>query len=212
VGDDADRRAIVESGRRLAAHGLVVGAEGNLSVRLADGMLLITPAGHRKDSLSPDDLVIVPLDPRTGAADIVPDGPRPSSDVAVHRAVYRARPDVRAVAHAHIPAAMALTLVGEAPDPLVLPETASLLPRLPLVPYEAMGSEELAARVAAALAAPPEPLPGAVLLERHGAIAVGDGIELAVDRLDLVDVLCRTWRDARLLAPERPLIPPRPAP
>jgi L-fuculose-phosphate aldolase len=103
---------------------------------------------------------------------------------------------------------MALTLAGETPDPAVLPETALLLPRLPVVPYGRMGSAELAARIAAAVTAGPEPMPDAVILERHGAIAIGEDLESAVDRLDLVDVLCRTWRDARLLAPERRLTPP----
>ena len=103
---------------------------------------------------------------------------------------------------------MALTLAGEEPDPAVLPETALLLPRLPIVPFGAMGSPELAARIAAALVAPPAPGPDAALLERHGAIAVGDTLDVAVDRMDLVDVLCRVWRDARLLAPDRSLGPP----
>ena len=114
-----------------------------------------------------------------------------------------------AIVHAHVPAAMALTLAGEAPDPATLPETAYHLPRLPVVPFGAMGSEELAGRVAATLASGPGAPPDAVLLERHGAIAVGSTLEQAIDRMDLVDVLCRTWRDARLLAPGRRLEPPR---
>jgi ribulose-5-phosphate 4-epimerase/fuculose-1-phosphate aldolase len=72
-----------------------------------------------------------------------------------------------------------------------------------------MGSEELAARVAETLSAGPPPPPDAVLLERHGAVTVGATIEQAMDRMDLVDVLCRTWRDARLLAPGRSLGAPR---
>ena len=195
------------AGRRLAAHGLVTGAEGNLSVRLDGRRLLVTPAGRRKDELAPEDLLVAPLDPSQDVTP-APGSPRPTSDIAIHRAVYRARPDVGAVAHAHIPAAMALTLAGEVPDPAVLPETALFIPRVPVVPFGAMGSDELAERISAALAAQPPPLANAAILERHGAIAVGPGIDAAVDRLDLVDVLCRTWRDARLLAPDRPLRPP----
>jgi len=102
---------------------------------------------------------------------------------------------------------MGLTLAGVVPDPAVLPETALLLPRLPFVPFAPAGSAELAAAVAGALAGG-APLPGAVLLERHGAVAVGDApgggdaeaaLAQAVDRLELVEVLCRTWRDALLL-------------
>jgi L-fuculose-phosphate aldolase len=212
---DADAReaalrdAICAAGRRLGARGLISAAEGNLSIRLAGGVLLTTPTGRRKDELRPDDLATVPLDPAAGPP---PSGPRPSSDIAIHRAIYRARPDVVAVAHAHLPVSMALTLAGEIPDPSALPETARHLPVLPLVAFGEMGSDELAARIATALAPANPPLPGAVLLERHGAVAVGSrtgadpgGLDLeaalvqAVDRLELVDVLCRVWRDTILL-------------
>jgi ribulose-5-phosphate 4-epimerase/fuculose-1-phosphate aldolase len=207
---DAVREAIVAAGRRLGRRGLIAAGEGNVSARLGNG-LLITPSGRRKDELAAGDIVVIALraaDASREAGDGAwrATGPRASSDVAIHRAVYAARPDVLAVAHAHLPAAMALTLAGEVPDPAALPETALLLPRIPFVPFGAPGSEELASRVADALAEGPEPLPGAVLLERHGAVAVGDtagepiaAVAQAVDRLELVEVLCRTWRDALLV-------------
>ena len=186
---------------------VVAAGEGNLSIRLDDRTLLVTPSGRRKDELAPWDLVEVALEPGDPvSAD--GDGPRPSSDIAIHRAIYRARPDVGAIAHAHLVSAMALTVVGEAPDPAILPETALLLPTVPVVPYGTPGSPELADRIAVTLASSAETTPQAVILERHGAIAVGSGIDQAVDRLELVDVLCRTWRDARLLAPGRQLGPP----
>jgi len=117
--------------------------------------------------------------------------------------VYAARADVQAVVHAHLPAAMALTLAGEVPDPGALPETALLLPRIPFVPFATPGGAELAAAVAAAFVSDPAPYPGAVLLERHGAVAVGATLDQAVDRLELVEVLCRTWRDALLIRAAR---------
>jgi L-fuculose-phosphate aldolase len=222
--DDARRRAaIVAAGRRLGARGLISAGEGNLSIRLGED-LLITPSGRRKDALAPGDLLVVPLS-GGGPAEASGSRLRPSSDLAIHRAVYAARPDVLAVVHAHLPAAMALTLAGEVPDPAVLPETALLLPRVPFVPFAAAGSDELAAAIAGALAEPPGPLPGAALLERHGAVAVGSrvdevaSLDQAIDRLELLEVLCRTWRDALLVraavmgrsAPTM-LRPPRPRP
>jgi len=206
------RAAIVLAGARLGARGIVVAAEGNLSVRLGRDTLLITPSGRRKDELEPAELVVVTLEPGAeGPVVPAPATARPSSDVAIHRAIYRVRPDVSAIVHAHVPAAMALTIAGIAPDPAELPETALLLPRLPVVPFGAMGSEELAGRVASALAAGPEPLPRAALLERHGAVAVGavmgaggapdpiSALAAALEAMELVDVLCRVWRDALLL-------------
>jgi L-fuculose-phosphate aldolase len=199
------RDAVVAAGRRLAARRLIAGSEGNLSVRLADGRLLITPAGLRKDELRREDLIVVD---RSGTAGPGATGLRPSSDLELHLAVYEARPDVVAYVHAHVPAAMALTVAGSPPDPSLLPETQLLLPRLPVVPLAAPGSEALARALAAALTVPPEPFATAALLERHGAVTVGAGdpdreevaLAAAVDRMELVDVLCRVWRDALLLS------------
>jgi L-fuculose-phosphate aldolase len=219
------RTAMVAAGRRMGAHSLIAAGEGNLSIRLPGGRLLVTPSGLRKDELEPEDLVVVPLDADGTGADVAGStagpGRRPTSDLAIHRAIQLARPDVLAVAHAHPPATLVLTLAGERADPAALPETALLLPRLPFVPFGTPGSADLAARIAAALTEPPVPLPGAALLERHGAVAVGtdpgtagpgveDGIEAAVaalaqavDRLELVEVLCRATRDALLIRAAR---------
>lgn len=164
--------------------------------------------------------MIVDLGPgRERIAAGTPPGPRPTSDLAIHRAVLAARADATSVVHAHLPATMALTLAGEAPDPAALPETALFLPRLSVLPYGEPGSDELAGRIAAALTEPPEPYPGALILERHGAVAVGGGpaaapgwdptdraiagLAQAVDRLELIEVLSRAWRDMVLLRAAR---------
>lgn len=213
IDEAALRAAICAAGRRLGSRGLISAGEGNLSIRLSGSTLLTTPTGRRKDELDPEDLVVVPLDASAGPD---PSGPKPSSDIAIHRAIYRARVDVVAIIHAHLPASMALTLAGSPPDPMALPETAYHLPVLPVIPYGAMGSGELAARIAAGFAPAEGPAPGAVLLERHRAIAAGSArsdrpatetlttalltaLLSAGDRMELVDVLCRTWRDAILL-------------
>jgi L-fuculose-phosphate aldolase len=190
--------SLIRAGRRLGSRGLISAGEGNLSVRLDDDRLLVTPTGRRKDELEPDDLVVVWLG-HTELPPISRSGLSPTSDLAIHVAVHAARRDITAVAHAHLPSGMALTLAGEVPDPAALPETALFLPRLPYLTLGVPGSAELAERIAAALTEPPEPLPGAVLLERHGAVAVGTNAAHAGDRLELVEVLCRTWRDALLI-------------
>lgn len=193
---------LIRAGRRLGARGLISAGEGNLSVRLDADRLLVTPTGLRKDELEPDDLVVVWLDHPDREA-MSRSGHAPTSDLAIHLAVHATRPDIGAVAHAHLPASMGLTLAGEVPDPAALPETALLLPRLPFLALGVPGSQELADRVAEALSGPPEPVASAVLLERHGAVAVGRDPAHAVDRLELVEVLCRAWRDALLIRAAR---------
>jgi L-fuculose-phosphate aldolase len=205
---DEASAAIIDAGRRLGSRGLISAGEGNLSVRLDDERLLMTPTGRRKDELGPDDLVTIRIghdetDARSRS------GLAPSSDLAIHLAVHAARPDLGSVAHAHLPASMALTLAGEVPDPAALPETALLLPRLPLVPYGEMGSQELADRIVSALgvavgsASGTETPAAAVLLERHGAVTIGPDCATAVDRLELIEVLCRAWRDSLLIRAAR---------
>lgn len=194
--------ALIHAGRRLGSRGLITAGEGNLSVRLDRDRLLVTPSGRRKDELTGDDLIVLWLghpDRETRSVSGFP----PSSDLAIHLAIHDARPDIGAVVHAHLPASMALTLAGERPDPSALPETAILLPRLPFVPFDVPGSTTLAAAIAGALTEPPEPFADAALLERHGAYAVGIDPEQAVNRLELVEVLCRTWRDALLVRAAR---------
>jgi L-fuculose-phosphate aldolase len=205
VGPSDATRAIIAAGRRLGSRGLISAGEGNLSVRVDDGRLAITPSGRRKDELLDEDIVVLGPDlaeeqARTARS---PSGSGPSSDLRIHLAVHAARPDVGAVAHAHLPAAMALTAAGEIPDPTVLPETALFLPRIPYLPYFEPGSQDLADRIAAALTEEPEPFANVVLLERHGAVAVGQDAGAAVDRLELLEVLCRTWRDSLLIRAAR---------
>ncbi len=194
--------ALIDAGRRLGARGLIAAGEGNLSIRLEADRLLVTPTGRRKDELDSADLVVVWLGHPEREA-VSPSGLTPSSDLAIHLAVHLGRPDIGALAHAHLPASMALTLAGERPDPTALPETALHLPRLPVVPFGEMGSEDLAARITAALTDGPEPFAAAAILERHGAVAVGRDPDQAVDRLELVEVLCRAWRDSILIRAAR---------
>jgi len=194
--------AIVAAGRRLGSRGLIAAGEGNLSARLDTDRLLVTPSGRHKDELTADDLVVVWLDHPDREARS-PSGLAPSSDLALHLAAYAARPDIGAYAHAHLPASMALTLAGERPDPAELPEMAGQLPRLAHVGLGTPGSAELAGWLAAALTEAPAPFPDAVVLERHGAVAVGPDPGAAADRLELVEVLCRTWRDSLLIRAAR---------
>ena len=187
---EAAAEAIVAAGRRMGARRLINGCDGNLSVRLGPFALAITPAGRRKDELEPGDILAVPLDADDSATD---PRHRPSSDIAVHRAAYGARPDAHAIAHAHPPAALACLLAGLRPDSSVLPEARAVLGRVAYVPALPFGGPAVAAAVADALR---DRSVGAVLLDRHGVLAVGATVEEAVDRLEVVELLCATWQAA----------------
>jgi L-fuculose-phosphate aldolase len=169
---DIDRRRLIQQlldgGRRLSETALVRARSGNVSVRLGDG-LLITAAGARLGALTPGDLVAVE---RLGDRP-----PHASSEVATHAAVYAARPDVGAVVHTHSPYATAWSCQGRA-LPLTLEEAGyyRMGEVAPLAPHAPAGSPELAQGAAAALGAA-----SAVLLEGHGALAVGADLAGALD-------------------------------
>ena len=135
---------LIRAGRRLGARGLISAGEGNLSIRLDADRLLVTPSGRARMSWHPTTSSSSGSATRS-AMPCRAAGRGPTSDLAIHLAVHAARPDIGAVAHAHLPAAMALTLAGEVPDPSALPETA-LLPAAPAVPVARDPGERRAGR------------------------------------------------------------------
>ena len=182
------RRLLVDIGRRLASQGLIVAAEGNLSVRLGGHAFLVTPAGVAKGALRPQDLLVVDHAGRCA------DG-RPTSEWPLHRALYAARPDIRSVCHAHPPWATAFSVAGRDLDGRVLTETEGPLPRVPLAPRAAPGTEEL----------PDTVVPWirghyAVLLGNHGVVAVGADAEAAFGRLETVERLAQVTLLAEIAA------------
>ena len=97
------------------------------------------------------------------------------------------------IAHAHPPAVLACLLAGLRPDAAVLPEARAILGRVAYVPALPFGGPAVAAAVAGALR---DPAVGAVLLDRHGVLTIGRTVDEAVDRLEVVELLCATWHAA----------------
>lgn len=172
------RAQMVEVGRRLYARGLINGGEGNFSARLGPHRLLCTPAGVNKGFLREEQLVVTDLDgaPHSDLA-------RASSELLLHLACYQQRPDCLAVVHAHPPHAVALTLAGEG---LIacMPEAVTALGEVPTAPYATPGGPRVAESVRPLLA-------GAecVLMERHGALAMGMGHTALLDACDKMEML-----------------------
>lgn len=163
------------AGARLADAGLVRAQSGNLSVRQGDAMR-ITAAGARLWKLGAADFVWASLDPALGT-------PRASSEAALHAAIYRARPDIRAIVHTHSPYATAWTLSGSN-LPLVTEEATyyGMGELVRMAPHASAGSSRLAEIGAATLGGS-----AAVLLERHGAVTVADELDRAVDRAESLE-------------------------
>lgn len=181
-------RRLMRVGRWVHRRGLVAGPAGNISLRLSDEWVLMNRSGARLGRLLPGDLVVVGLDgERRDAA-----GPAPSIELPLHLAVYRARPDVGGIIHSHSPGA-SLYARGNRKLDLLSPEARAWLGEVGLA-TGAAGTEKLALSAVAALGER-----RAVLLEEHGAVAVGPDIEEAYDAAEVLeDLALLNYRHATL--------------
>lgn len=171
---------ICEVGARLHARNLLAAGDGNISVRLADDRVAITPAGTSKARIEPADLAFLSPD---GA---VVSG-RPSTERLMHLEVYRRCPEARCVVHAHPPTAIAWTVARPELHELPsegLPELILSAGRIPVVPYARPGTEDMGKALAPFL-----PRHRLLLLARHGAVCWGEDLEeayLGIERLEHV--------------------------
>src|SRR5438067_8095495 len=133
------RESICAIGRRLDRRGFVAGCDGNVSARLRAGEFLCTPTRTPKCDLRPEDLCVVDPDGRQLC------GPRGrTSEILLHLAIYRHRPDVRAVVHSHAPHATAFAVTGDPVPTGVLAEAEYFLGAVPTVPYTLPGTQAFA--------------------------------------------------------------------
>jgi L-fuculose-phosphate aldolase len=188
------RAEMVEVGRRLYARGLISGNEGNFSVRDAE-VLYVTPAGVCKGFLTTEMIVKTDLSGRKLAGDR-----RVSTEVRMHSAVYSRRSDVGAVVHAHPPTATAFAVAGIPLDQPLIAESVVVLGRVPVVPYGTPSTADLSANVAEAICAA-----HALLLANHGALAVGESLYRAWERMETLEQLARIALASRQLGQPRAL-------
>jgi L-fuculose-phosphate aldolase len=171
------RRQVVTVCRRLYDRGLIAGTDGNVSVRVAPDVMLITPAGMSKVEVEADDLVEVAWDvsPRRMAG-------RASTESAMHVRLYREREDVGAIVHAHPPITTAFASAGAAIPTDVLPEMLFQLGNIAYVPFVMPGSEALADAMQPFLREH-----DVFVLANHGATTVGATLAHAHRRMESLE-------------------------
>ncbi len=177
---------IVDIMRRIYGYGMTTTSGGNLSILDSEGNIWISPGGVDKGSLTRDDIVR-----------IKPDGTiegrhKPSSEYPFHRALYRMRPDVKAILHAHPPALVSFSVAGKIPDTSIYPAAKNVCGTVGYAPYEIPGSEELGKSVAEAFAAGHS----TILLENHGACTAGATLLQAFQRFETLDFCARLINNA----------------
>ncbi|MEU2435531.1 methylthioribulose 1-phosphate dehydratase [Streptomyces rubradiris] len=188
------RAELAEACRRLYGQGWMPGTSGNVSVRSGDAVL-VTATGCGKGTITAADTVLVDPD---GGLPLVGESAWPSAETTIHLAVYRTRPEARAVIHAHAPHATALaTVTGPARD--VVFEDLELAKGLGVsdparvpVPVFANRADvpRIADEVRERLSGRTDTAP-ALLIDRHGVTVWGGDLEQAFNRLECVEELCR---------------------
>lgn len=183
------RSELCRAGAWLYQRGFVVATDGNLSLRLDSDRVLTSPTGVSKGMLDPDDLVVTGLDGR-----LLGGSRAPSSELGMHLAVYRRRPDVHAICHAHPPMATGYAAAGVALDKPLLAECVLDLACIPVAPYATPGTLELAAALA-----PLVDRYNAILLANHGVVTFGPDLLTAFFRMETTEHIARVTLVTELL-------------
>lgn len=181
-------------------HHFTPGRSGNVSIKLDDGGMLISPSGACLGDITPSDIMTVDAGGKVIAG---PPDQKPSMEYDLHRAVYKANPEAGAILHAHPVKATALAVAGMSLEVDIIPELSVYLGHVPLVPYEMPGTKALADAVAERLASA-----RAVLLANHGVVVTGTDIVNAYHNLELLEsfaeivILTRQLGNMNELTPE----------
>ncbi len=191
------RQKICDTARRMQARDYIHGRAGNLSARISPGEILTTPAGVEKSSLRAEQLIVVDAKgvPLRAQGDL-----QPTSELPMHLEVYRQRPDVGAVLHAHPAYCIALSLVGISMEEPFIPEALVLLGPVPTAPYATPSSTENRDAIASLIASH-----DAIILSHHGTLTVGADLDQAFERLDILEHTAQILVMANQIGQPRPI-------
>ncbi len=185
--------------RRLYKRGLTTTTGGNISVLLPNKVLLITASQTDKARMKAHEVALVDMHGRQLSTSL-----KPSMETAMHIAIYKKRPDVRCIIHAHPPLATAFAAAHQTINTALTGEGRALLGQPALAPYALMGSSELARNVADLAA-----YTHVVLMANHGVITLGKSLMEAFERMEVLennartDLLCRQLGGHKALAPDQ---------
>jgi L-fuculose-phosphate aldolase len=183
------RQEMVAIGKLVYQKDWIAANDGNISVRLDDGRILCTPTNVSKGMMAESDLIICDCDGNKLEGRL-----ERTSELAMHMTIYRLRPDVKAVLHAHPPVATGFAVAGRALDLALLPEVVIGLGSVPLAKYGLPGTPELTAGMLDLI-----PKYDAILMANHGCVAYGLSLQQAFFRMEVVEHYARITLVAELL-------------
>lgn len=191
MNEQAIKEQICEVCNKMWQLGWVAANDGNVSVKLDEETFLATPTGISKSFITPDKLLKI-----NGLGEIIEgaEGYRPSSEIKMHLKCYQERVDVGAVVHAHPPVATGFALANIPLDSYSLIETAIAIGSVPITPFGTPSTDEVPDAIAPYL-----PEHDVLLLQNHGALAVGADLITAYYRMESLELCAKTTFYARML-------------
>ena len=191
------KKQICEIGKRIYNRGMVASNDGNISVKLNDNEFLCTPTGVSKGFMTPE--YICKVDAKGNVLQAY-EGFKPSSEIKMHMRVYKERPDVNSVVHAHPVYATSFAIAGILLTEPIMPEAVIALGCVPIAEYGTPSTEEIPDAVSKYL-----PYYDAVLLENHGALAFSDSLLNAYHKMESVEFYAQLLYQAKMLGGPKPL-------
>lgn len=181
INDRKLKEQICEIGRRVYNKGFAAANDGNISIRVGDNEVLCSPTMICKGFMTPDDICAVDMEGKQIA------GKRKrTSEVLLHLAIMKNRPDVKAVVHCHPPHATAFAVAREPIPQCILPEIEVFMGEVPIAPYETPGGHEFANTVVPFLKGT-----NTIILTNHGTVSFGNTLEEAYWKTEILDAYCR---------------------
>jgi L-fuculose-phosphate aldolase len=189
------RETVCNSGKQLLRSGLVSGTWGNISLRLNDDYMLITPSGRDYETLTPGEIVLVDI------RDLSHDGNiKPSSESGLHAEIYKGRKEILAVIHTHSQNVCTVAATHREIPPLLDDMVQIIGPSVRVSDYALSGTEKLTKNVMKALAGR-----NAALLANHGAVCIGRDMQEAFFACEILEKSCRTFIETELIGGGVPL-------
>lgn len=181
INDRKLKELICEIGRRVYNKGFAAANDGNISIRVGDNEVLCSPTMICKGFMNPDDICAVDMEGTQIA------GKRKrTSEVLLHLAIMKHRPDVKAVVHCHPPHATAFAVAREPIPQCILPEIEVFMGEVPIAPYETPGGHPFANTVVPFLKGT-----NTIILTNHGTVSFGANLEEAYWKTEILDAYCR---------------------
>ncbi len=193
------KKQICEIGRRIYNRGMVAANDGNISVKISDNEILCTPTGVSKGFMTPDMICKVDLNGKVLQATAPY---KPSSEIKMHLRVYKRRPDVKSVVHAHPMYATSFAIAGMALTQPIMPEAVIALGCVPLAKYGRPSTEEIPDSIEEFL-----PYFDAVLLAQHGALTWSDSLLAAYMKMESVEFYAQLLYQSKMLGGPKEFTP-----